>query len=71
MSSRSLETRSAVLLETIKPELLKILDNAPTFGSCGIEIKFHNSEIVGILLKAEVTKIKSTEKPGSFVAVRK
>jgi hypothetical protein len=71
MDSHTLEPRAVILLETIKPELLKILDNAPAFGSCGIDIRFHDSEIVGLSLKAEVTKIKSTGKQGSFVAARK
>jgi hypothetical protein len=29
------EDRVEVLLETIKPELLSLLKNAPQFGSCG------------------------------------
>jgi hypothetical protein len=33
MDSRILETCAVILLGTIKPELLKILDNAPAFGS--------------------------------------
>jgi hypothetical protein len=59
MDSRTLETHAVILLKTIKPELLKILDNAPAFGSSSIDIRFHDPEIVGLLLKAEVTKINN------------
>jgi hypothetical protein len=70
MNSPAKITRSAELLETIKPDLLRMLESAPSFGSCGIEICFHNSEIVKLLMKAEVSKVRSTEKPGSFVTVK-
>jgi hypothetical protein len=71
MDNPSTESRALTLLEAIKPELLKVLGNAPVFGSCGIDIRFHNSEIVSLAIKAEITKVKSLEKPGVFVAVRK
>jgi hypothetical protein len=71
MDARNYESKAEAVLETIKPELLKILGNAPAYGSCGMDIRFHNSEIVGLAIKAEITKVKSLEKQGVFVAVRK
>jgi hypothetical protein len=52
--------RAALLLKSIEPELLRLLKNAPEYGSCGIDIVFHDSEIIRIGVRAEVTrKVKS------------
>jgi hypothetical protein len=48
--------RAALLLKSIKPELLHLLENAPEYGSCGIDLVFHNSEIIRISVKAEITR---------------
>ena len=48
--------RADYLLEQVKPELLKLLRNAPEYGSCGLEIFLHQGEIVRLLVKAEVTR---------------
>jgi hypothetical protein len=50
------EDRAALLLKSVEPELLRLLKNAPEYGSCGIDIVFHNSEIVRIGVKAEITR---------------
>jgi hypothetical protein len=56
--------RGLLLLESIKPDLLRVLENAPPYGSCGVDIFFHDSEIVRIMLKAEVSKLASREPSG-------
>ena len=48
--------RADYLLEQVKPELLKLLRNAPEYGSCGLEIFLHQGEMVRLLVKAEVTR---------------
>jgi hypothetical protein len=50
------EDRAALLLKSVEPELLRLLRNAPEYGSCGIDFVFHNSEIVRIGVKSEVTR---------------
>jgi hypothetical protein len=50
------EDRAAFLLKSVEPELLRLLKNAPEFGSCGIDLVFHNSEIIRIGVRAEVTR---------------
>jgi hypothetical protein len=46
--------RAKYLFEQVKPELLKILRNAPEYGSCGIDIVLHQGEIIRLMLRAEV-----------------
>jgi hypothetical protein len=48
--------RAELLLRSVEPELLRLLKNAPEYGSCGIDLVFHDSEIVRIGVKAEVTR---------------
>jgi hypothetical protein len=50
------EDRATLLLKSVEPELLRLLKNAPEYGSCGIDLVFHDSEIIRISVKAEVTK---------------
>jgi hypothetical protein len=50
------EDRAALLLKSVEPELLRLLRNAPEYGSCGIDIVFHDSEIVRISIRTEVTR---------------
>jgi hypothetical protein len=50
------EDRAVSLLRSVEPELLRLLKNAPEYGSCGIDIVFHNSEIIRIRVSAEVTR---------------
>jgi hypothetical protein len=56
------EHKAVSLLESVKPDLTRILENAPAYGSCGMEICFHDSKIVRIILKAEVSKLSPPEK---------
>ena len=55
--------RAVYLFEQIKPELLKILRNAPEYGSCGIDVVLHQGEIVRLLIRAEIAQ-KITPRAG-------
>ncbi len=48
--------RAENLLAQIKPELLKLLENAPSYGSCGIDAILHNDEIIRFIVRAEVSR---------------
>ena len=50
------------LLETITPDLLTLLKNAPAYGSCGIEITLHNDEIARVELRSEISKLLPYDK---------
>jgi hypothetical protein len=57
------ETKAVLLLESVKPDLIRILENAPAYyGSCGMELCFHDSKGVRIIPKAEVSKRSPPEK---------
>jgi hypothetical protein len=43
-------------LDEIELELLRLLENAPAFGSASIGMTFHNSEITSIDLAASVKR---------------
>jgi hypothetical protein len=62
MNTHKQENKALSLLESITPDLIRILENAPTYGSCGMELCFHDSNIVRIILKAEVSKLSLPEK---------
>jgi hypothetical protein len=55
------ENKALVLLESVKPDLVRILENAPAYGSCGMEICFHDAKVVRVILKAEVSKLSLQE----------
>ena len=48
--------RTGCLFEQVKPELLKILRNAPEYGLCGIDVVFHQGEITRIVVRAETAR---------------
>jgi hypothetical protein len=54
MEARTQTDRAATLLENIRPELLKLLGGAPSFGSVGIELVFHDGELCRVISKMEV-----------------
>ncbi len=56
MDARTNSTRAELLLEEIKPELLRILENAPPFGSCGLDVVFHEGDISRIVVRAEISR---------------
>jgi len=43
-------------LDEITPELLRLLESAPPFGSAGIDLTSHDSEITSIDLRASVKR---------------
>ena len=45
-------------LEQIRPELVKMLEDAPKYGSCGINITFHEGQIYKISKLSETTKLE-------------
>jgi len=55
MSARTHEERALSLFENIKPELLKLLNNSPAFGSVGIDLVIHDGEITRIISRTEVS----------------
>jgi hypothetical protein len=57
MSNRDREEdRAAYLLEEIRPELMKLLRNAPEYGVCGIDVVIHQGEVIRLTVRAEVTR---------------
>jgi len=48
--------RAPLLLKQIEPELLKLLENAPDFGSCGVDVTLCQGEVIRISVRAEVTR---------------
>ena len=45
-------------LEQIREDLLKLLETAPEYGSCGILITFHGGKITKVSKQSEVTRIE-------------
>jgi hypothetical protein len=56
MDARTQTDRAESLLESIKPELLKLLGGSPAFGSVGIELVFHDGELSRLISKMEVAR---------------
>ena len=46
--------RVGCLFEQVKPELIKILRNAPEYGAIGLDIDFHQGEITRIMGRTEI-----------------
>jgi hypothetical protein len=59
MNARDHETdRAALLLKSVEPELLRLLKNAPEYGLVGLDLVLHDSEIIRVTVKAEITRKK-------------
>ena len=58
------EDRAVLLLENIKPDLLRLLGGSPSHGSVGLDIVFHNGEITRIISKMEVSRLPRTRGAG-------
>jgi hypothetical protein len=56
MDARTQTDRAFLLLEDIKPELLKLLGRSPDFGSAGIELVFHDGYLSRLISKMEVSR---------------
>ena len=44
-------------MEIITPYFLELFRNAPPFGSCGIEITFHNGLIANVEVRSRILKL--------------
>ena len=45
-------------LKQLQPDLNKMLEEAPEYGSCGIEITFHGGKITKINRQLELTRLE-------------
>jgi hypothetical protein len=50
--------RGEKFLDQMRDDLLKVLEAAPEFGSCGIIVTFHSGIITKVTSHTEVTKLK-------------
>ena len=48
--------RAEYLFEQVKPELMKLLKNAPEYGTCGLDIVLHQGEVTRLLVRAEIAR---------------
>ena len=48
--------RATYLFEQVKPELLKLLANAPEYGACGIDVTINQGEVIRLAVRTEVTR---------------
>ena len=57
MENRDLKKdRAEYLFEQVKPELIKILRNAPEYGLVGLDVTLHQGEILRLLTKTEISR---------------
>ena len=47
------ENRAESLLPEVLPDLIGVLNGAPNFGQCGIDIVFHDGRISRIVTRVE------------------
>ena len=50
------ESRAGSLLPEVLPDILTLLDDAPAFGQCGLDIVFHNGCITRVISRKEETR---------------
>jgi hypothetical protein len=55
--------RAETLLAELKPELLRLFENAPSYGVTGFEIVLHQDCVIKIITKSEITR-KLTPRTG-------
>jgi hypothetical protein len=48
--------RGVSILNEVKSELLGLLKDAPQYGSCGIDIHFHQGKIIRVSTRSEFTR---------------
>ncbi len=65
------ESRAESLLPEVLPDIISLLNDAPKFGQCGLEIVFHKGRITRIITRKEASRQcektgeRTTEKYGS------
>jgi excisionase family DNA binding protein len=52
-----LQAQGGAILETVKPEFMKLLEGAPEYGSCGITITFHAGKVTRISTQTEISRL--------------
>jgi len=50
------DRKTAFLFEQVKPELLKLLKDAPEYGACGLDVVFHDGQITRLVVRAEIAR---------------
>lgn len=44
------------MMNELKPDFINLLESAPDFGSCTLEVIYHEGKIVRVITKKEVSK---------------
>jgi DNA-binding transcriptional ArsR family regulator len=60
------DNKNSKYLRAAVPELTKLLNNAPAYGACGLELHFQDSQLVGISIKTEIRYSIGPGKDGTF-----
>ena len=50
------ESRAESLLPEVLPDIISLLNDAPDFGQCGVEIVFHSGRITRIITRKEASR---------------
>ena len=50
------ESRAESLLPEVLPDIISLLNDAPDFGQCGMEIVFHSGRITRIITRKEASR---------------
>jgi hypothetical protein len=50
------QSRAESLLPEVLPDIIALLNEAPDFGQCGLEIVFHDSRIARIITRKESSR---------------
>jgi hypothetical protein len=56
MDAQTQTDRASALLESVRPELLKLLGGCPQYGSVGLDIVLHEGEIARVVTRMEVQR---------------
>jgi hypothetical protein len=51
-----IQSRAESLLPEVLPDIIALLNEAPDFGQCGLEIIFHDSRITRIISRKEASR---------------
>ncbi|MDR1058565.1 MAG: hypothetical protein LBL43_03370 [Treponema sp.] len=50
------QSRAESLLPEVLPDIIALLNEAPDFGQCGLEIVFHDSRIARVITRKESSR---------------
>jgi hypothetical protein len=48
--------RAETLLAELTPELIRLFENAPSYGTCGFEVVLHQGQVIKIITKSEIAR---------------